>query len=166
MKRYCAIISLALLTGLLLYLVYRTDRTIVNILLDKLTHGRSHDIRIILRKKIPLPGFIIFSLPEGLWVFSATLVSKHLYCGIKGVRLHLSWLPLFYAVLLEGLQWLHLMPGRFDIMDLSLSALFTIWALKGINCPLPEQDVFRQVNYRTFSLVYIYGIVFLSHVSV
>lgn len=165
MKRYYLLISLSLLTGLFIYIFYRTEHTVINILLHKLSRGSLHQFRIGLRAHLKLPASVVFSLPEGLWVFAATLTSKHLYCIVYKKRIHLSWLPMSYAVLLECLQLMHIMPGRFDVLDLFFSLCLGLWALRKIECPLPPQYLSRQFNYRTLSVVYIYAIVFLSHVS-
>lgn len=166
MKRYCTIITLALMSCLFAYVVYRTDRTIVNILLDHITSGKASPVRTWLRSHISLPEWCIYSLPEALWVFSAALVSRRLYAVIGEKRFYLSWMPLVYAVLLEFLQLAHVMPGSFDIMDLGLALLFSLYAHYGIRCPLPQQHVFGLLNYRTFFLVYVYALVFLSHVHI
>jgi hypothetical protein len=166
MKKYCTIISLALFSGLFIYLVFRTQHTVVNILLNKLTAGHALPTILLIRKHCPLPSFIIYSLPEGLWVFAATLVSKHLFINIGKRTLHCAWLPLCYAVLLELLQRIHLMPGSFDLMDILLPLVFTLYGVYCIKCPLPIQYLLRKFNYRTFFFIYIYAIVFLSHVSI
>lgn len=166
MKRYCTIISLALFTSLFIYLVYRTQHTVVNIMLNTLSHGTAIETILYIRSNFPLPDFIVYSLPEALWVFAATLVSKHLYLKYGKGIIHLAWAPLCYAILLELLQLLHWMPGSFDWLDILLSSGFTIIAIAFIKCPLPIQYLLQKFNYRTFFFIYIYAIVFLSHVSV
>lgn len=166
MKRYCTIISLALFTSLFIYLVYRTQHTVVNIMLNGLSHGQAIQAILQIRKCLALPDFIIYSLPEALWVFAATLVSKHLFIKFRKRNLHLAWVPLCYAVLLEFLQLFRLMPGRFDWMDILPSLTFTLYAVYFIKCPLPTQQLLGRFNYRTFFFIYIYAIVFLSHVSI
>lgn len=165
MKRYCIIISMALLTGLFIYLCYRSPDTVVNILLHRISNGNGARRTQWIRDHIPLPGFVIYSLPEGLWVMAATMISRRLYCKLGEIRWHLSWLPLGYAVLLEFLQLLRLMPGRFDPADIACASLLALWAIKKVHCPLPPQDFFRKINYRTLSFIYVHAIVFLSHVS-
>lgn len=166
MKRYCTIITIALLSCLFIYIVYRSEKTVINIVLDYISGHRAPAIRRMVRHHFLLPDWVIYCLPEGLWVFSATLISRHLYCFPGRAKFYLSWLPVIYAVLLEFLQLLHIMPGRFDWTDLFISVLFSLWATYFIRCPLPQQHVFRSFNYRTIFLVYIYAIVMLSHVHV
>jgi hypothetical protein len=166
MKRYCTIISLALFAGLFVYLFYRTQHTIVNIILDKLSQGHALAAIFYIRKHFSLPEFVIYSLPEALWVFAATLVSKHLFIKLGKRNFHLAWTPLCYAVSLEFLQLFHLMPGSFDWMDILPSLAFTLYAIYFIKCPLPTQQLLGKFNYRTFFFIYIYAIVFLSHVSI
>jgi len=166
MKRYCTIISLALFTSLFIYLFYRTQHTVVNIMLNKLSHGQAVTSIHYIRDHFPLPVFLIYSLPEALWVFAATLVSKQLFIKFRERNFHLAWAPLSYAISLEFLQLFHLMPGSFDWMDISLSLGFTLYAVRFIKCPLPAQQLLGKFNYRTFFFIYIYAIVFLSHVSI
>jgi hypothetical protein len=166
MKRYCAIISLALFASLFIYLFFRTQHTVVNIMLAKLSHGHTLAAILYIRKHFPLPEFAIYSLPEALWVFAATLVSRHLFIQFGKQNFHLAWSPLCYAVSLEFLQLFHLMPGSFDRMDVLTSAAFTLFAVYFIKCPLPTQQLLGKFNYRTFFFIYIYAIVFLSHVSI
>lgn len=165
MKKYCTIISLALFGSLFVYLVYRTPHTVVNIMLTGLSHGRWSETITALRNHIPASPFVIYSLPEALWVFAATLVCKHLYFKIKTHNLHLAWTPFFYAVSLEFLQLLKITRGHFDVMDILPSFLFSLYAIYFIKCPLPTQQLLSRINYRTFFFIYIYAIVFLSHVS-
>lgn len=165
MKKYCTIISLALFSSLFVYLVYRTQHTVVNIMLSKLSHGKSIQTIVAIRHLIPLSSFMIYSLPEALWVFAATLVCKHLYVKIRNQSFHLVWTPFFYAVSLEFLQLLKITPGKFDVMDMLPSLVLSLYAIYFIKCPLPAQQLLRKFNYRTFFFIYIYAIVFLSHVS-
>lgn len=166
MKKYCTIISLALFASLFIYLFYRTQYTIVNIMLTSISGGQSKASILYIRNHFPLPGFVIYSLPEALWVFAATLVSRHLFLKFNGKNFHLAWMPLSYAISLEFLQLLRLMPGSFDLMDILLSLAFTLHAVYFIKCPLPTQQLLGKFNYRTFFFIYIYAIVFLSHVSI
>ncbi|KAA5537120.1 hypothetical protein F0919_05465 [Taibaiella lutea] len=166
MKRYCTIISLALFAGLFIYLFYRTQHTVVNIMLDKLSYGNALAAILYIRKHFLLPEFVIYNLPEALWVFAATLVSKHLFIKLGRKNIHLAWTPLCYAVLLEFLQLLHWMPGSFDWLDILPSFAFTLCAVYFIKCPLQTQQLLGKFNYRTFFFIYIYAIVFLSHVSI
>lgn len=165
MKRYCTIISLSLFFGLFVYIIFRSQHTIVNIMLNTLTNEEASPIIIVIRKHCPLPDFAIYSLPEGLWALAATLVSKHLFIRLLNKQIHLAWMPLCYSVSLELLQLFHIMRGRFDVMDILWSFFFTLIGIYIIKCPLPIQYLFRKFNYRTFFFVYIYAIVFLSHVS-
>lgn len=166
MKKYCTIISLALFFGLFVYLVFRSQHTIVNILLNKLTNGNAMPIICDIRQHFLLPKFMIYSLPEGLWALAATLVSKRLFLRTKRGSLHLAWVPLIYCISLEILQLFGWMPGSFDFMDILFPLVLTIYGIYFIKCPLPIQYLLQRFNYRTFFFVYIYAIVFLSHVSI
>ena len=166
MKRYYTIIVTALLAALFIYLFYRTEKTIINIMFTKL-FGSSITIslRHFFKTYLPLPDLIVYSLPGALWVFSATLISRHLYVRFRKYVVPLCIFPMLYTVLLEFLQLTHFLPGTFDYIDIILAMGFGLLARRSVKCPMPVQHIFYQYSYRTTSLVYIYGIVFLSHVQ-
>lgn len=165
MKKYYTTTAVALLVSLFIYIVYRSEQTVVNILLDQLTGHRAFLWKQQVRHLLPLPGYIIFSVPEGLWIFAATLISKNLYLVYRHRKFHLVHVPILYGIGLEFLQLLHIMPGRFDILDILFTLFFWLLAMLFISNPFRQQSIREQFNYRTFLLLFAYGIVFLSHVS-
>ncbi len=72
------------------------------------------------RNLIPLNETIIYSLPGGLWVFSATIVSRNLGLKVAERFINLEWLPMTFALWLEALQYFSLIKGRFDMVDILL----------------------------------------------
>lgn len=164
MKKYYIAVGVALLTSLFIYLFYRTEKTVVNILFDFLTNHQMNDIRNNVRQTFPLPSFIIYSIPEGLWVFSATLLSKNIYIRIVKLNFHLGFLPFLYAILLEFVQLFHILHGHFDWMDILFSTLCWLVAFY-IPSNIKATHISLQPSSNTFKLMFVYGIVFLSHVS-
>jgi len=65
-----------------------------------------------------VPAWVEYTLPDGLWMFSYCLIIGCIWdfnlkkCGA------LLFLLLFFAVLFEVLQYVHLLPGTFDRMDI------------------------------------------------
>lgn len=102
-----------------LYIIYRPQ----SILLFRLTDaiGLGPYINSIRKtfSHLPLPNFVIYSLPAGLWTASYLMI---MYCNTASLnfkmRLILS-LPLpICAIILEFMQLIGWCPGTFDIYDL------------------------------------------------
>jgi hypothetical protein len=70
-----------------------------------------------------VPDVLLFSLPDALWVYSATasMILAWRRSSAFGAR---CWqrVPLVLAVGAELGQWLRLVPGTFDIRDVVLIA--------------------------------------------
>ena len=64
--------------------------------------------------------WILYNLPDGLWVFAGVLSLGLLWAGRTGVE---SWLwrlsPLVIAATAEFGQGLHIVPGTFDWLDMT-----------------------------------------------
>ena len=161
MKRYYFAIIGSLLASLYIYVVYRTDKTVINIIVDNLLENRLDKAEL---RSVQLPENFIYSLPEGLWVFAATLLSKHLHISIRKAKIDMVYLPLGYALLLEIFQLFSLTPGRFDMVDILLSILFWLLGLVMIKCPHRPQPL-QRLNYRSMEVIFSYCIVFLAHVN-
>ena len=69
------------------------------------------------------PKWIIYSLPDGLWVYSFTS-SMIIFWNSEERKLKL-WLliPFITGIIFEILQKLNLFPGTFDIVDLTISII-------------------------------------------
>jgi hypothetical protein len=67
-----------------------------------------------------LPGWILFSLPDGCWVyaFTALLAGAWKNSSYAGWTTFWCLLPAVLAVGAEGGQAFHLVPGTFDVADL------------------------------------------------
>ncbi|RYZ31252.1 MAG: hypothetical protein EOP49_39285, partial [Sphingobacteriales bacterium] len=142
MKRYYAIAASALLLALFLYLFYRTEKTLVNIMLREIVGmARAHGIRQFVVQHLPLPEWMVYSLPGALWVFAATLLSRQLYLNLPNYSIPLSVLPALYAVMMEFLQLAHWLPGTFDFTDALLALAFGLLAKTAVSCPLPVQNI-------------------------
>lgn len=75
--------------------------------------------------KLYLPQWTYYSLPDGLWVYSFTSALLILWNNqFKNVKFWLL-IPLFSGAIIEVAQGLKILPGTFDILDLT----FTTFAL-------------------------------------
>ena len=157
------LIAMAMLLGLYLYFMYRSQDTIVNALLAKLGAREFPFLMNIWHKHYAIPQWCMYSLPEGLWVFSATLLSIRLEFPIREKRIHLKYLPFLFAMLVELVQVLGITNGQFDWLDIFVSFIFTVLALI---IPSKEQKKNAIESKEFWLLVLIYAMVYLSDVWV
>ena len=159
------LIILSLLASLLIYLFYRTEKTVINALLINLFSIQDHaTLRSAVTNLLPLNEAIIYSLPEGLWVFCITLTSKPFYIDLYNRRIHCTIIPLIFCIGLEVLQLLHVTNGRFDFMDIWISLSFWITANYFFNHSTEKQNIVSPINVRSMACFLSYGIVYLAHV--
>ncbi len=107
------VVSSALALSFFIYHFYRTEHILLNTVLEHLL-GPPSPIDALLPI---LPSWMIYSLPESLWVLSATLLSMGIHMGIGSTRVSLGILPLLLSLGLEAMQYLHLTDGRYDPLD-------------------------------------------------
>ena len=128
MKRYQLSIIIPLLMSLFVYLFYRIDQTNINLILNTLFQNSFSELKTSINQMIQLPEFMIYNVPEGLWVFSISLLGAKLFIKIKKVRIHLIYLPISFALVLEIIQAMHITNGTFDPMDMLISSLGWLFA--------------------------------------
>jgi hypothetical protein len=163
-KNYC-IIVLSLLISLFIYLFYRTEKTVVNeIFISLISFDKFVEFRKAITNTLSLNEHIIYSLPEGLWVFCITLTSKYLLLKVGNREINLLFLPLIFSIGLELFQLLHLTNGRFDIWDIAFSVLF--WAIANylIIHKSTKQNILHPFTTKSFICLCSYLIVYLAHV--
>ncbi len=163
-KKYPYII-VSLLISLFIYLFYRTERTVVN---EIVIHVISFETYALLKASVVrlllLNDILIYSLPEGLWVFCITLTSKPYYVKLNNWRITCVLIPLIYSVGLEIFQLLHFTNGRFDFMDIWISILFWSIGNYAFNEKSETQNILMPLNSKTMVCLASYSIVYLSHV--
>ena len=113
---------------------------------------------------LPLNNIVVYSLPEGLWVFCITLTSKPYYLGLGNRQIDCIFVPLIFSVGLEILQLIHFARGRFDFMDIAVSIIF--WLLGGyvLTGKSEKQNIFIGPNPNMITCLASYCIVYLAHV--
>ena len=114
---------LTLLLGGFIYISFRSDTLIMFNWFNEL---KLNTLIIGLREyTIPfknyLPQWVIFSLPDGLWIFSSTSIMLLLWNNKLNIKT-IIWILLIplYAFSIEILQLCQLYPGTFDIIDIIL----------------------------------------------
>lgn len=74
-----------------------------------------------------LPGWFVFSLPEGLWSFGYTMLITGIWHGSSS-RFRFFWMATVFLITpgIEYFQLFHLIPGTFCIQDMALGMAGTI----------------------------------------
>jgi len=115
-KKNYVLIILLLLFSLFIYLFYRTEKTVINeLFVSIISFDKYVELRNSIANTLPLNEHIIYSLPEGLWVFCITLTSKFLFLKIGHREIGCVFIPLIFSIALEFFQLLNLTNGRFDL---------------------------------------------------
>jgi len=120
---------LTLLIGGLIYLAFRTD----SLLMFKWFSAASIDTPIelirgmTLTAKNSLPDWFLFSLPDGLWIFSYTSLVLLIWRN-KINRENFFWIAIIpiLIILSELGQLFNIVPGTFDLIDVLLYSLGAI----------------------------------------
>lgn len=114
---------------------------------------------------LPLQEYLIYNLPEGLWVFCITVTSSFFYLEYRNRKWGLVYVPILVAVIMEIFQLLHFANGRFDMMDIIFATGFWLLALFCTNDNAGKEPLFQPVNIRTLCCFASYFIVYLAHVT-
>jgi hypothetical protein len=124
-----------------------------------------HGLKRSITSALPLKDYVIYSLPEGLWVFCITLTSSSFYFKFKKYRCNIVYVPMLIALIMELFQKLHLTNGRFDVMDITFSAGFWLLAFLLTRSNLAKEHAFQSFNSKTVFCMISYSIVYLAHVT-
>lgn len=165
MRKHYILITLSLLASLFIYVFYRTEKTVVNeMIIAMISRESYYAAREIVRGLLPLQPLIVYSVPEGLWVFCITLTSKRFYLQVFQRKLHGVYIPMIICVVLEILQLLNITNGRFDVMDILVSFLFWWLAKSQVCADAKTQNMFRTVDLPNVVCAASYTVVYLAHV--
>jgi len=165
-KKIYPFIILSLLISLFIYLFYRTDKTVVNEIVIRVFSLNTYAAwKANVNQVLPLHEWVIYSLPEGLWVFCITLTSRPYYFKLDNWRIDCLYIPLVFCISLEVFQLLHVTNGRFDFTDIWISFIFWLIAHYGFDDQCEKRDIFTPLNSKAMVCLVSYSIVYLSHVS-
>lgn len=160
-------IALSLLFSLFVYLFYRSEQTLVNEVFQFIFSGDVYfNLKANISENLILPKFLVFSLPEGLWVLAVTLASKNIYLGKHKYLVHVAILPIIIAIALEFFQLLNITNGTFDWLDIASAICF--WMLGYFLLPSPSnvQRLFLKMNINSVICLASFMVLYLSHVTV
>lgn len=164
MKKYIPPIVVSLLISLYIYVFYRTSKTLINKVIIELF---SYEEYIALKSKImmalPLNDHIVFSLPEGLWIYCITILSGPFCLIIRKRKYNLVFVPFITAVIMELFQLFHIANGRFDWMDILFSLFFWLLAFYQTKA-MVKQKFFKRLDAKSIWCICCYSIVYLAHV--
>lgn len=165
MRKSYILIGVCLFFSLFIYLFYRTEKTLINELsIQVLSVHHYSALREAVTGMLPLSKPIIFSLPEGLWVFCITLTSKPFYLQWYQRQLPGVFVPLIFCISLELFQLLQLTKGRFDFLDIGVSVFFWALAHYGFTFSADKQNILSPLTNKSLLCFASYGIVYLAHV--
>lgn len=109
--------ALSLMIGGLIYLSFRTKELVMFTWVRYLGLEHKIDKLRIALSGTHLPEFIVYCLPNALWVISYLLAADSLIDHNRHKIVWTTSLPLSAAIL-EGGQFVHLIPGTYDSLDL------------------------------------------------
>lgn len=165
MKRKYGLIIICLLISLFIYLFYRTEKTVINeLFISLISVNKFIDLRKSITGILSLNEPIIYSLPEGLWVFCITLTSKAFFFNIGRREITLVYVPLIFSIGLELLQFFNITNGRFDFWDIGFSVFFWVVANYLVAHQSKTQNLMNPFRSESFICILSYLIVFLVHV--
>lgn len=115
-----------LLLGGLVYVIYRDKSLLMFDWFNAIGVGNEIDGLRRLFEGEGIYGWVKYSLPDGLWIFSYMFLVDAIWNGSKSISsfIFIYSLPIF-ALLSEFLQYFGLLPGVFDWIDVA-SYLFAI----------------------------------------
>jgi hypothetical protein len=119
---------LTLFIGGYIYILFRASSLILFRWIESL--GGGSIIAVLQEKTIPfsetLPKWVLFSLPDGLWLFSYVCFALYVWQNslTKSALLWVFILPTL-AILHEFAQLFHVINGTFDLIDLLFYCIAT-----------------------------------------
>ncbi len=112
-------IILSLAIGVFIYGITRTESIYLNQWLGQVGNGKVLDVLQGLVQNSQIPDWIIYSLPDALWMLALSWVILLIW-DFKINSRSIPWISfaILFGGLLETLQGFHFVPGTFDMRDL------------------------------------------------
>jgi hypothetical protein len=141
-----------LLISLWIYVFYRTEYTVINHIVTYFAPSHYfRELKLTIHTFLPLSKFVIYSLPEGLWVFATTIISGNVVLKIRKIEMHIIYMPLIMACLIEFIQYIGLSRGVFDWFDVMVIIFF--WTLGYIFVKRNDVPKTSNVTYVLFTYI-------------
>jgi hypothetical protein len=122
-SRYALHVAVPVILGAAIYVLFRSPRLRVFQWLDAMGLGTTVPAARVWARPLAdrLPEWLLFSAPDGLWVYGLTACLALVWRGEPG-RARWAWLCVGLALGAGGElgQWMGLVPGVFDPADLLL----------------------------------------------
>jgi hypothetical protein len=167
MKRAYSLAAVLLLISLLIYLFYRTDQTLVNMVLAQLIPADSYsEAKATISSRLPLNSILIYSVPGGLWVLATTLLTKEYHLKFFRYKVKVELLPLAFALGLEVLQYFNIVFGRFDWLDVA-AYLVAFWMARWVltkNYQSSSADILQPFTLQSVVAILAIIVVLMAHV--
>lgn len=122
-----------LLIGGAIYLGYRSGNLVMFQLLNKFGYSDFLNSFRDIGTKYSIYDWIKYCMPDGLWLFSYMFLIDTIWDNHKCISYYIFlWILPVIAIISELLQFIMIVPGTFDIMDLScyLMAIIIFLILK------------------------------------
>jgi len=118
---------LTLLIGGLIYIFFRTEKLIMLKWIENYNTSILNIRTLTSAYYNKLPDWFLFSLPDGLWLFSYTSLVLLIWKN-KINRENFFWIAIIpiFIILSEFGQLLNIVPGTFDLVDILLYSLGAI----------------------------------------
>lgn len=116
-----------LLIGGAIYLGYRSGNLVMFQLLNKFGFSNFLNSFRDIGANYSIYDWIKYCMPDGLWLFSYMFLIDTIWDNHKCVSYYIFlWILPVIAIISELLQFIMIVPGTFDIMDLSCYLMATI----------------------------------------
>lgn len=134
-----SLIVIPMFLGGMIYTIYRPQNLIMFSWFEILHCNRKIELlrKVICDSNILLPKWVIYSLPNALWVFSGVISFQLIWQ--KKIKQMYFWISIFVfvAIMFEVSQLLNIIPGVFDFIDIllilisvALANLYFLWLFK------------------------------------
>ena len=133
-------VAIPILIGFFIYILFRPDKLIMFDWLNSLGIGESiSNLRDQSPSNSKVPSWIIYNLPDGLWVYSLTALMLIIWQDTKDNKKYF-WIfsPLIISIMIEIGQYALIIPGTYDYMDILLCMIAT---------PLPFLMLYKKNKY-------------------
>ena len=132
LRYFLLAVILPIVIGGLIYLLFRTESLLMFSwaehlsLTELISRGRTAAAPLLPH----VPGFVLFSVPDGVWVFSATAFFARLWHD-GPLWMRAGWIGVVPAMAIGGElgQIVGLVPGTFDVLDMIAYGIATAGAL-------------------------------------